>query len=256
MSPKFSDIIKTLRKQRGLTQEQMAEAMNISCQAISKWETNASYPDISFLPILADYFGCSIDYLLGHDTSHIQEEINAICLKAQALFETHEYLSAAALLREALIKHPGNEKIMYNLAWALSGTLNEHPDYYDEAILLYHKILEISTDTNMRTIVVRDLVYRYGTKGETEKALAYANQLPTFDVCREYTIGRSNLLEGKELAECLKRNITLFGNAMTECLEYFLCENILTDEEKAPVTSEAAGTKLELLKQILDKTTY
>lgn len=76
MSKSFSENFKSMRKQRGLTQEQIAETLGVSCQAVSKWETNSSYPDISLLPIIADHFGVSVDYLIGHDTSKQIEEIN------------------------------------------------------------------------------------------------------------------------------------------------------------------------------------
>ena len=61
MKKNFSNVFKDLRKQREMTQEQIAEVLGVSCQAISKWETNLSYPDISLLPIIADYFGVSVD---------------------------------------------------------------------------------------------------------------------------------------------------------------------------------------------------
>ena len=63
MKKNFSNVFKDLRKQREMTQEQIAEVLGVSCQAISKWETNSSYPDISLLPIIADYFGVSVDCL-------------------------------------------------------------------------------------------------------------------------------------------------------------------------------------------------
>ncbi len=53
----------SLRKSRGITQEQLAEAINISAQAVSKWETGASQPDTLTLPLIAEYFNVSIDYL-------------------------------------------------------------------------------------------------------------------------------------------------------------------------------------------------
>ena len=220
-------------------------------QEISKWECGTSYPDISLLPIIADYFGVSIDYLLGHDTSKREEAIEQVCDHADTLFETDDYVRAIPLLREMLVKHPGNEKLMYKLAWALSGTLRESPDNYEDAILIYLKILEISTDTEMRTRVTRDLVYRYYTKQNYEKASYYANLLPSFDLCREYNLGRSNLLEGKELSEYLQSNIQLFGKAMLECLEYFENERILTAEEKEPYTTESAKDRIMWLKKIL-----
>ena len=234
MSKNFSDNFKSMRKQRGLTQEQIAETLGVSCQAVSKWETNFSCPDISLLPVIADYFGVSVDYLLGHDTSKQAEEINTVCAEADELFDEERYGEAIPILREMLIKHPGNEKLMYHLAWALSGTVSNSDENYQEAILLYQKILEISTDTEMRNKVSRDLMYRYYTLGNIEKALFYANTLPSFELCREYHLGRGNVLSGKELSEYLCSNIQLYGKAMLECLKYFECTDILTDEEKKP----------------------
>ncbi len=248
---KFSDNFKTMRKHRNLTQEQIAEALGVSCQAVSKWETSSSYPDISLLPIIADYFGVSVDFLIGHDTSKRFEEIDKVCKFADVLFAQNRYLEAIPVLREMLIKHPGNETLMYKLAWALSGTKKESTDNYNEAILLYHKILEISTDTEMRNKVSRDLMYRYYTIGDAEKALFYANTLPPFDLCREYNMVRGNLFEGKQLSECLQANIQLFGNAMLECLEYFENPNILSKEEK-PYDIETTRNKIALLKEIIE----
>ena len=57
--------ISTLRKQRGLTQDGLAGELGVSYQAVSKWETGQSCPDISLLPIIADFFGVTIDELLG-----------------------------------------------------------------------------------------------------------------------------------------------------------------------------------------------
>ena len=252
MNRNFSNNFKTMRKQRNLTQEQIAETLGVSCQAVSKWETNSSYPDITLLPIVADYFGVSVDYLIGHDTSKQFEEIDNACKLADNMFTENRYIEAVPVLREMLIKHPGNEKLMYKLAWALSGTIKESKENYEEAILLYQKILEISTDTEMRNKVSRDLMYRYSTKEEKDKALSYANVLTAFELCREYNLGRGNLFEGKQLSEQLQSNIQLFGEAMLECLEYFECPNILTDEQKLPYDTETAKRKISLLKEILD----
>ena len=59
----ISKNIAYLRKQKGITQEQLAQALYISPQAVSKWETNTSFPDMQMLPLIAEYFGVSIDCL-------------------------------------------------------------------------------------------------------------------------------------------------------------------------------------------------
>lgn len=60
----FSNNLKQFRKQKQLSQEQLAEQLGITTQAVSKWECGLSYPDIDLLPQLADLFGVSIDTLL------------------------------------------------------------------------------------------------------------------------------------------------------------------------------------------------
>lgn len=57
--------IARLRKEKGLTQEQLAEKVGVSAQAVSKWENDVSCPDITLLPLLADLFDVSVDELLG-----------------------------------------------------------------------------------------------------------------------------------------------------------------------------------------------
>jgi transcriptional regulator with XRE-family HTH domain len=59
----LGEIIKKLRMQKDMTQEQLAEYLNISSQAISKWETNVSLPDITLVPVLANIFDVSADVL-------------------------------------------------------------------------------------------------------------------------------------------------------------------------------------------------
>lgn len=58
------DTIARLRRQRNMTQAELARMVNVSNKAISKWETGRSYPDIQVFPVLADIFGVSIDYIM------------------------------------------------------------------------------------------------------------------------------------------------------------------------------------------------
>ena len=62
----LNDTIRALRRERGMTQEQLAEAMNVSAAAVSKWENGQSVPDILVLTALADFFEVSLDALVGY----------------------------------------------------------------------------------------------------------------------------------------------------------------------------------------------
>lgn len=67
---KVSEMIRKFRTDKGVSQETLAGVCDVSMQAVSKWENEQSYPDISLLPLLAEYFGVSIDYLLtGWDSA-------------------------------------------------------------------------------------------------------------------------------------------------------------------------------------------
>lgn len=74
-----------LRKQKDLTQEELAGRLNVSFQAVSKWENGASLPDVATLPLIAKAFGCSIDSLLGYAVE--QKIINDY----ESRYDTEEY---------------------------------------------------------------------------------------------------------------------------------------------------------------------
>lgn len=67
MNETFGQRFTRLRKQRGLTQEELGEKLGVSGQAVSKWENDASMPDISLLVQLSDILGVSLDDLLGKE---------------------------------------------------------------------------------------------------------------------------------------------------------------------------------------------
>ncbi len=60
-----------LRKKNNITQEQLARAVNVSSQAVSKWETNTCVPDAQTMPLIAEYFDVSIDYLYYGDDKKV-----------------------------------------------------------------------------------------------------------------------------------------------------------------------------------------
>ena len=59
------EVLKNLREKNHLTQDQMAERVMVTRQAVSRWETGAAYPDIMLLPELAEAFHVTVDTLLG-----------------------------------------------------------------------------------------------------------------------------------------------------------------------------------------------
>ena len=61
------DELKRLRKERGLTQVELAEKLNLSQSTIASWENGKRRPDLDLLPIIADFFGVSVDEIYGQE---------------------------------------------------------------------------------------------------------------------------------------------------------------------------------------------
>ena len=82
MNLKIGEKIRALRLQQKMTQEQLADRLGVSYQSISRWENGITYPDIEFLPAIANYFSVSLDYLMGQDDIEkrraIKKQINRI----------------------------------------------------------------------------------------------------------------------------------------------------------------------------------
>ena len=78
MAISMGQIIKKLRKERNLTQEELAEQLNVTFQAISKWENETGMPDISQIVPLASVFGVSTDVLFGTYGRSDEEEVREI----------------------------------------------------------------------------------------------------------------------------------------------------------------------------------
>lgn len=113
----MGQIIKKLRKERGFTQEELAERIGVTYQAVSKWENNLGMPDISQIVPLASVFDVSTDVLFGIDRTMESEEALKIVFAADTVKEygcLDTYLKAYDILLDGLKKYPNNLIIMNN----------------------------------------------------------------------------------------------------------------------------------------------
>lgn len=88
----FHENIRNIRREKGMTQEALAEAMGVTTAAVSKWETGQSTPDVEMLLALADFFEVSVDTMLGH---RVKED------RKRDLLEEMESLAVAQRFEEA-----------------------------------------------------------------------------------------------------------------------------------------------------------
>jgi len=117
MATTMGQIIKQLRKGRGFTQEELAERIGVTYQAVSKWENDSGMPDISQIVPLASVFDVSTDVLFGIDRTSESEEAFKIVSVADDVKEygnLDTYLKAYDILIDGLKKYPNNLMLMIN----------------------------------------------------------------------------------------------------------------------------------------------
>lgn len=99
----FGQNLKRLRERRGFRQIDVAAGTGIDRRQISKWETGKLEPDIRSLCLLADFFGVSIDYLVGHVTPQPKEDVDTRMRKLLDSL-TPEQVSLLCLIAENALK--------------------------------------------------------------------------------------------------------------------------------------------------------
>lgn len=213
--------IKNLRRQKEMTQEQLAEYLDVTVSAISQWESGRTMPDISLLPPIANLFGVSADTLLGIDVLQVNTRVEKYKDELAALYKEHRYTEMLTAARNMNKEIPNNPSIMDQLAFALSSGENASlMENIDEAIQIYKLILEKSVDNILRFRASSALCRLYAEKKhDKEQALFYARQLPKGHIqTSSYLINRFDLLEDGEKEQGLKFQIENYTDALTDAI--------------------------------------
>ncbi len=161
--------IKELRKSKNITQEQLANALSVSSQAVSKWENGISLPDVTTIPVIAAYFNISIDELFDYNSAQTQNEIESIVNEAYK-FRESDYVKSRNILLEGLIRYPGNEILLNNLLYV---TVEN-----DEVIKIASNLVKTTKQNDIKYDALRFLAYAYKKQGKLDEAEAAIEQIP------------------------------------------------------------------------------
>ena len=115
MSMNLQKTIVDLRRKNGYTQEKLAEMLDVTTAAVSKWETGSSYPDITLLPQLAEIFDVSLDYLFNYNIAE-KKTIPEAITEANRLSKELDRGGAVALIAKTLARYPNNNQLIFELA--------------------------------------------------------------------------------------------------------------------------------------------
>ena len=226
--------IRELRKQRGITQEQLAESIGISFQAVSKWENNIALPDITLVPVLASYFGVYMDELFDFNLKEIEHAVRIITEKAYQYRESNP-AESRRILEEGLKKYPENDILLNNLLYVLDYSVKP-----DETIAIASKLIEKTNQNDVKYDALRFLAYAYKAKGDLESAEAAIEQIP--EIYFTKLTEKAYLLSGKAKFEAAEKQKWIsFENLlqmMWKLAEYY--------EENGKIDKAIAETKKAL----------
>ena len=175
--------LRRLRRERDLTQEELAKFLGVSFQAVSKWECGDGYPDITFLPALANFFDITVDALIGMDEMRDDSEIEKILEASWAIAHEGRSAERIEMMREAVKRYPSSYKLWLELATVITFVWDMDDETLErnrkEAVEICERILAHCTDSLLRNSTQAKLCRLYNDIGQTEKAAAIAEKLPT-----------------------------------------------------------------------------
>lgn len=195
MKLSIGENIKSLRKQKDITQEQLAEMLGVSSQSVSRWESGVCYPDMELLPQLAKIFETTVDKLLGVDDIAENKKVEEYLDRFQRAINKGKIDECISIAREGVAEYPNNfvllDKLMYALFLSGDETGNipdweENMKKYDaEITALGERIMNNCPDQTIRLEATSRLAFNHCEQGREKIGRQIYETLPPMELCRE-----------------------------------------------------------------------
>ena len=259
MALQLGEQLRELRRRDGRTQDDLAQALDVTPQAVSRWENDICYPDVALLPSIANYFGVAIDELFGYKSDR-DRKIDAIIQKVDAFQiksrgDDDWVDECLGILRSGLAEFPQDERLRLTLASTLSEAgwrkYHEHfhydedgyllhdyaqhwkNPYWAEAVEICESLIGTAKDHTVVTEATSILVPLYRNLGETKKAAACANRMPELTRCREALL--ASAADGKDEAKYIGDFLLKLAGCFSKHLVYGLMANLSHYQSDLPL---------------------
>ena len=211
MKLQIGENIRSLRKEKGITQEKLAELLGVTSQSVSRWESGAGYPDMDQLPGLASLFEVSMDTLLGYDGT--VEKQNRLVLELSAMISRGEREEGIRRARETLGIYPANTALAMMLASVLFSSTEASTEELEEVVSLCRRAASDTVGSNpeklLMTLAAKNLLIPSLVRlNRREEAGKEACLLPGVTMTREYLMPL--VLSGADKQKFLLDNLPLW----------------------------------------------
>ncbi len=223
---RIGEKIRLLRKKNDVTQDKLADHLGVTPQAVSRWESGVCYPDMNYLPAIADYFSVTMDELLCYSGTRKAAKVKEYLEEAERLLDRDRVEEALELLRTAMADVPSDYALQLETAQVLSlyARMCEESRGGErakaamdaaltESVSLCRHILEDCTDDSLRDETKKVLCDIYAHQlDDVPRAEEIADQLHSMSVSRE--IIRATMLTGEVAFSQAQRNLIHFADNM------------------------------------------
>lgn len=175
MNTRIAENIRIFRKEQKMTQERLAEALGVTVGAVSKWESGSSVPDITLIMDIAEFFGTSIDVLLGYNLQ--SDGASKAVARIKKLRNEKNFDASSSEAEKALQKYPNSFEIAFASAvqYSMKGVEKHCENSHRRALSLYERSLELISQNKDETINEWTIKNRIAESnlclGQTDKAL-------------------------------------------------------------------------------------
>lgn len=222
-----------------MTQEKLADFLNISPQAVSRWENGLAMPELTLVPIIANLFGVSTDLLFGLDSSDINAAIDVIVSKANDCESKSDKNAASiAVLKDGIARFPSSWRLKNELLGKYYATYAAYRDELDvaflnDAIMIGNEVLDNCTVDEYRYAAIEILSSIYAIAGDKDKAVETIERFPSQCATKDKLL--MVMLEGDKKLDKIKENIFEYAEMLSLSLRTLAFGGEYSDKEKTQI---------------------
>ncbi|MDD6038319.1 MAG: helix-turn-helix transcriptional regulator [bacterium] len=244
----IGSVIRTYRKEIGLTQEEMANRLGVSTPAVNKWENGNSNPDIELLAPIARLLHISLDTLMSFHEELTDAEIEDMIRKIDKMFSDEGYEKTYEWALHIIKEYPNCNRLIWQLAVMLDARRLldgcEDPDKYDEQINAWYELVLNDEDEKIQHQAADSLFSFYLRKQNFEMAEKYLNYFSDHDPMKKICQGRLYKEQGKKQEAYESFESVIFSQYNTLNLAFSMMVGLALEEdmEYARFLAEKMGT--------------
>ena len=207
---KLGEKIKSLRKQKNISQEVFANYLGVSFQAVSKWENGNTMPDVTMIPAIASFFGISTDELFDFNLFETEKQVEAICAESWK-YRNSDVAKSEEILRKGLQRYPGNDIILNNLLYTF-----DYQTRAEEVISICKSLITSTKDDSVKYDACRILATCYKENGQVDLIE------PTLEMIPEIYFSKlelmASLLDGENSYEAAQKQKNISAEDLIDML--------------------------------------